>query len=450
MKKQINLLEGSILGSLTGLALPIMATSLVQMAYSLTDMAWVGRLGSQAVAAVGTAGMYTWLSQGVSMLPKMGGQIRVAQSLGEGQKEEAALYAQGAIQLGVLFAVIFSAIMVVFSAPLIGFFHLGDAKTVYQSQVYLKITCGAILFPFLNTILTGIFTAQGDSRTPFMANVAGLVVNMILDPVMIFGVGPVPQMREAGAAVATVTAQMVVTLCFAAAIRKDLEFFSRVHVFRKTPGFYLETMIRLGLPSSIQNLLYTGISMVLTRFVASWGDLAIAAQRVGSQVESISWMTAEGFGAAMNSFVAQNYGARKYDRVKKGYHTATAVMFVWGSFCTALLIFAAEPIFQLFITEADVLPYGIDYLVVLGISQMFMCIELTTVGALSGIGKTLLCSVISITLTSARIPLALVLGSGALGLNGIWWAFTISSIAKGIVFFLCFMGVLRKLTEERR
>ena len=190
--------------------------------------------------------------------------------------------------------------------------------------------------------------------------------------------------------------------------------------------------------------------MVLTRFVASWGDLAIAAQRVGSQVESISWMTAEGFGAAMNSFVAQNYGARKYDRVKKGYHTATVVMFVWGSFCTALLIFAAEPIFQLFITEAAVLPYGIDYLVVLGISQMFMCIELTTVGALSGIGKTLLCSVISITLTSARIPLALVLGSGALGETGIWWAFTISSIAKGIVFFLCFMGVLRKLTEERR
>ena len=114
MKKQINLLEGSILGSLTGLALPIMATSLVQMAYSLTDMAWVGRLGSQAVAAVGTAGMYTWLSQGVSMLAKMGGQIRVAQSLGEGQKKKAALYAQGAIQLGVLFAAIFAAIMVVF------------------------------------------------------------------------------------------------------------------------------------------------------------------------------------------------------------------------------------------------------------------------------------------------------------------------------------------------
>ena len=77
MRKQVDLLNGPIFPTLTGLALPIMATSLVQMAYNLTDMAWVGRVGSPAVAAVGSAGMYTWLSQGVMMLPKMGGQIKV-------------------------------------------------------------------------------------------------------------------------------------------------------------------------------------------------------------------------------------------------------------------------------------------------------------------------------------------------------------------------------------
>ena len=82
MRKQVDLLNGPIFPTLTGLALPIMATSLVQMAYNLTDMAWVGRVGSPAVAAVGSAGMYTWLSQGIMMLPKMGGQIKVAHSLG--------------------------------------------------------------------------------------------------------------------------------------------------------------------------------------------------------------------------------------------------------------------------------------------------------------------------------------------------------------------------------
>ena len=98
MKKKIDLLNGSILSALTRLALPIMATSLIQMAYNLTDMAWVSRVGAQAVAAVGTAGMYTWLSQGVAMLAKMGGQIKVAHSLGEEKPREAAVYAQGAIQ----------------------------------------------------------------------------------------------------------------------------------------------------------------------------------------------------------------------------------------------------------------------------------------------------------------------------------------------------------------
>lgn len=444
----IDLLNGPIFASLTGLALPIMATSLVQMAYNLTDMAWVGRVGSQAVAAVGTAGMYTWMSQGVVMLAKMGGQIKVAHSLGEKREKEAAVYAQGALQMGILFAVLYGLAATAAARPLIGFFGLSDPETIRSAQVYLKITCGLILFPFLNSILTGIFTARGDSKTPFKANFMGLTVNMILDPVLIFGIGPIPRMEAAGAALATVTAQIVVTLCFIAEARKEKEFFSHIRLLKITPWSYINTIIRLGLPAAIQNLLYTSISMVLTRFVAAWGDVAVAAQRVGSQIESISWMTADGFAAAINSFVGQNYGGKQYGRVKKGYQSAVLVMFVWGTICSLLLIFQAEPIFRLFINEAEIIPLGVDYLVVLGISQMFMCIELTTVGALSGMGKTFLCSVISITLTSARIPLALILGQTGLGLSGIWWAFTISTVAKGIVFFLCFTKVSRKLTER--
>ena len=146
MRKQVDLLNGPIFPTLTGLALPIMATSLVQMAYNLTDMAWVGRVGSPAVAAVGSAGMYTWLSQGVMMLPKMGGQIKVAHSLGEGRKEEAVRYAQGSLQLGILFAVLFSVAALSLCRPLISFFGLNDPNTVESSVIYMKITCGMILF----------------------------------------------------------------------------------------------------------------------------------------------------------------------------------------------------------------------------------------------------------------------------------------------------------------
>ena len=445
MNKKIDLLKGNIFTSLTGLALPIMATALVQMAYNLTDMAWIGLVGSPAVAAVGAGGMYVWLSQGVVALAKMGGQVKVAHSLGRGDKEDAAVYASGALQMGLLFAFLYGAGTFFGAEPLIGFFGLNDASIVHNAQVYLKITCGLIVFSFLNSIITGIMTAMGDSRTPLFANVIGLVLNMVLDPVLIFGLGPIKGAGVAGAAIATVMAQAVVTMVFIAAMKKDRLLFHRVKVFHKVSWDHRKAIIKIGFPASVQNLIYTSISMVLTRF----GDTAVAVLRVGGQIESISWMTADGFAAAINSFVGQNYGAGQYGRVKKGYFTAAGVMFVWGLFCSVLLIAFPEYIFGLFIHEAEVIPMGVRYLVILGFCQMFMCMELTTIGALSGLGKTLLCSVISVVFTSARIPFAMVFSSTALGLDGVWWAFTISSIIKGILFFLCFLVVSGKLPEDK-
>ena len=182
--------------------------------------------------------------------------------------------------------------------------------------------------------------------------------------------------------------------------------------------------------------------MMIARMVAGYGDAAVAVQKVGSQIESISWMTADGFAAAVNSFLAQNHGAGKPDRIRKGYRSAMGVVLIWGVLCTVLLIFFPEPIFRLFITEQDVIPMGVDYLVILGVSQLFMSVEITTAGAFAGLGKTLPPSLSSTILTAARIPLAWVLVQTPLGLNGIWWSITISSIFKGIVLFLWFRSFL--------
>ena len=241
---------------------------------------------------------------------------------------------------------------------------------------------------------------------------------------------------------------MIVTAVFLVKAVRDQEFLGNVRIWEVVPVSYMKTMVGLGLPSAIQNLIYAGISMVLTRFVAVWGDAAVAVQRVGSQIESISWMTADGFAASINSFAGQNFGGKRYDRVQKGYFVAAACMFVWGTFCSFLLIFGAQPIFQLFIQETDVIPMGVQYLTVLGLSQMFMCIESMTVGALSGIGKTFLSSIISISLTSARVPLAFLLQQTPLGLNGVWWALSLTSVAKGIIFFIVYLKVLKNLTQR--
>ena len=107
MKKNVNLLEGPIFPSLTKLALPIMATSLVQMAYNMTDMIWIGRISSNAVAAVGAAGMYMWLANGLAALAKMGAQVKVAQAIGAGEKKRAVSFAQNALQLGIFFGILY-------------------------------------------------------------------------------------------------------------------------------------------------------------------------------------------------------------------------------------------------------------------------------------------------------------------------------------------------------
>ena len=448
MKTRINLLEGKILPALSALALPIMATSLIQMAYNLIDMIWIGKIGASAVASVGAAGMFMWLSNGLATLAKMGGQIKVGHALGAQKKEDAASYAQSSIQMGIVFAIGFGILSVVFADEMIGFFQLNSTQVIQDAKLYLMITCGLVIFSFMNQIFTGILTAMGNSRTSFIATGIGLVLNIVLDPLFIFGFGAIPPMGVAGAAIATVLAQLVVMLLFLYTILRDTVLFCDVHILHSYSSQHTREIFRIGLPSAVQSMLFSGISMVIARLIAGWGDAAVAVQKVGSQIESISWMTADGFAAAINSFIGQNYGGRQYRRVKKGYMTAVGVMFVWGLFCSGVLIGFPKQIFGLFIHEADIIPMGISYLVILGFSQMFMCVELTTVGALSGLGKTLLCSVISVVFTSARIPLAMILSSSPLALDGIWWAFTISSVMKGILFFICFLYVSGKLPED--
>ena len=443
MKTRINLLEGNILPALSALALPIMATSLIQMAYNLIDMIWIGKIGASAVASVGAAGMFMWLSNGLATLAKMGGQIKVGHALGAQKKEDAASYAQSSIQMGIVFAIGFGILSIVFADEMIGFFQLNSAQVIQDAKLYLMITCGLVIFSFMNQIFTGILTAMGNSRTSFIATGIGLVLNIVLDPLFIFGFGAIPPMGVAGAAIATVLAQLVVMLLFLHTILRDTVLFSNVHILHSYSSQHTMEIFRIGLPSAVQSMLFSGISMVIARLIAGWGDAAVAVQKVGSHIESISWMTAEGYAAALNSFVAQNHGAKNTDRIREGYRLSMIVMLSWGVFCSLVLIVFPQLIFQVFIQEAEVLPMGVDYLRILGVSQLFMCMEITTAGAFSGLGKTLPPSIVSITLTGARIPMAILLGRW-LGLNGVWWAITISSIGKGIVLLGWFLKDMKR------
>ena len=253
-----------------------------------------------------------------------------------------------------------------------------------------------------------------------------------------------PAMQVLGAAVATVIAQFIVTMMFLYYASKDDLIFHKVDVRKKPDSKAMASIIKIGVPTSIQSMIFTAISMIIARLVAGYGDAAVAVQKVGSQIESISWMTSDGFAAAVNSFIAQNHGAGNRTRIKKGYSSAMGIVLIWGVLCTLLLILCPEPIFRIFIREADVIPLGIDYLIILGVSQLFMSVEITTAGAFSGYGRTIPPSIVSILFTASRIPLALVLTQTALGLNGIWWSITITSIFKGVLLLIWFLFFLKR------
>lgn len=446
-----NLTKGPILKTLTKLAIPIMASSFLGTLYNITDMAWIGLLGAKAVAGVGVGGMFTWLSQGLVSLARMGGQVQVAQHIGRGEREEAHGYAQAAVQMSALLGILFAAIVLIFLKPLIGFFKLEDAEALAAAFSYTKIACGLIVFSFLSLTLTGLYTAQGDSKTPFAANLVGLAVNMILDPVLILGPGPFPRLGVTGAAIATVTAQFIVMsiLVMRILVTKKENVLKGIQLFEKIPPKYVRGICKIGIPTALQGMAYCMISMVLTRMVSGFGAEAIATQRVGGQIESVSWNTADGFGAALNAFIGQNYGAGKMDRVKKGYRASLITVGVWGLFITLLFVCFPEQISGVFFHEPTAIATAVGYMIIIGYSEAFMSVELMTVGALSGLGKTHLCSVISITLTSARIPLAIFLSGTALGLLGIWWALTATSVVKGIVFVMAFYWITARMRNSK-
>ena len=440
MENRLDLTNGSIGNKLIKLSLPIMGTSFIQMAYNLVDMLWVGKAGSDAVAAVGTAGFFPWLSMAFIMLSRVGGEVKVAQSVGENNINNTKLYIKSALENNIILSILFSMVVIIFNKSFIDIFKLGNESVILMSRQYLVIVSFGFFFFFLNQVLTGIFNGLGNSKTPFLINTVGLVTNIVLDPILIFGLFGMPKLGVAGAAIATISAQIVSSIIFLYKIKKSNDEYFKIKLFKNMNIPFHKQVIKIGIPVAIQNGMFTLISMVIGILIASWGSTAIAAQKVGSQIESISWMTSDGLSVAITSFIGQNYGANKFDRVKKGCKAGILSALLLGVITTLILVFGGGIIFSLFINEQDAIIKGEMYLKILGYTQIFNCLEIIVCGIFKGLGRTYISSVVVTVLTSLRIPMAYVLSNKSiLGLNGIWWSISISTFLKGALLISIFI-----------
>lgn len=443
---QISLTSGPVLSTLIKVALPIMGASFLQMAYNLTDIFWISARGHKAIAGIGLAGFYIWLSNAFISLTRIGTEVLVAQRTGAGEEEKARDYARNGIMLSIIFGLLYAGLLFIFRKPLIGFFGAGDHEINNIGESYLAVVVIGLAMTFISMTITGIYNARGNAAQGFKVNAVGLLVNMILDPILILGFGKIPAMGAVGAAIATVIAQAAVLGIFCILIFKNKRLFLNFSLFKtdKSDREYRRDILRLGTAPAFHSGLFTLIAMVIGRQVASYGGEANAVQKLGTQVESLSWMTANGIGSALSAFVGQNFGAKQYKRAREGFIAGMKLAAVVGIVTTVILYFGAKFIMMLFISSEPSLSMGTDYLKILAISQLFMAVEITCTGVFNGLGVTKPPAIIGVGFNLLRIPLAIWLADTALGLNGIWWSISSTSLAKGIIALGILLVVIRK------
>ncbi|NLB22823.1 MAG: MATE family efflux transporter [Clostridium sp.] len=449
MQKKIDLTEGNILKTLTRLALPIMGSSFIQMAYNLFDMKFVGSISYGAVTAVGTATFFMMLSQGLIMLCRVGAEVHVAQSLGKGDEKGASMYAETAMKLAIVLGLSYSFLGFLFSQKFIDFFNISDPEVVTMGVQYMEIMVLSLPIMFINFLLIGIFNAGGYSDVPFLANAAGVVVKISMSWSLINGAFGLPALGVRGSALSTILAQGTTFVILLLFLKKRKDEYLQMNLLSPFRWEYAKRIVKVGGPAAVQSFAFSLISTFIGRIVSTASVKAASVQRIGAQIESVSWMTSSGFATALSAFTGQNYGAGKHDRVVAGFKKGTSIVGGIGIFATALLMLLPRQLFTIFIREPeDVVQMGIAYLVILGLSQLFQSLEISTGGAFNGLGLTHIPSIINIFFQALRIPAALYLMNTSLGINGIWWAISISTVLKGIVGIIVFyFRVIRRLEK---
>jgi putative MATE family efflux protein len=297
----------------------------------------------------------------------------------------------------------------------------------------------------MSATFTGIFNASGRSKIPFTINSIGLVINMLLDPLLIF----VFDWKTEGAALATWIAQACVFGLFVYQLKARKILWENFRFFGKLKRAYTAKIVKIGLPVATLNALFAFVNMFLGRTASTvGGHIGLMAMTTSGQIEAITWNTSQGFSTALSAFVAQNYAARKISRVIKALQTTLYMTLVFGTICSLLFIFCGNNIFAIFVPEKEAYEAGGLALRIDGYSQLFMMLEIVIQGIFYGMGRTIPPAVISITCNYLRIPMALFFVSLGWGLPGIWWTICLTSILKGIVILIWFLAIKKKALDK--
>ena len=445
MHKKIDLLSGDISNNLFKLSLPIILTSLVSILYNLTDIKFISTyLGDDAVASAAAATFYLVFTFALLIIPKNGAQIFVAQSIGAKIYRNARAYARIALIISTIFSLICVFIGIVFSVEMIQLVGISKIELLEPATIFLKICCIGMPFLFLSTTISAIISADGDTFGPFVFNTAGVVLNIFLDYVFL----GILEFDISGAAFATVISQILSFVLLAIYLKSPKSRFRKMKLLKFEPISMYIKLLKVGIPGGISQALFTIIGIFLANIIANFNENILAVQRLGIHFESFSWSIAAGLSSAVATYIAQNYGAKKYENIQKIYFTALKGISIFAVLVSIVFIVFAEDLFKAFLKDDFLIKQGVYYIRIIGLTQIFQCIEIITNGAFNGIGEINQPTIIGVIGTSSRVPLAYIFASG-FGLISIWWIISATMFIKGMVSLIWFLMIWKKFLKRR-
>lgn len=414
-----------------GIALPAFLGFLGFILFDAVNIFWVGRLGTPVVAGVASAAFLTWAVYAAMNATTVGTNTLVAQFFGAGRREEALRVAAEAAWLSVGASLLIMAAVLPFIGDIFRLMGLQPETAVHAEQ-YLAVYVCALPLYYLCNLAGNIFNAYGDTRTNVIIMSASVVINLALDPVLILGWLTGRPFGVTGAA----TASVIATTC---ALAVQLFYLRRrgflpplAELLRRPAFTYAGRILRIGVPSASVNLVWSMVYPALTIIITRFGEAPLAALSVCFRWEGIPYYLAMGFSTAMATLIGQAYGRGDTGRVRqiaaRGRFLITALL----APVALAFIFVPELLVRPLTSDPEVVAHAAHYLRIIGYFEIFLGWELLFQGAFNGLGHTRDYMLVAVPLTVARWPLAWLLAvTLGLGTSGIWWAISLSTLAKG-------------------
>ncbi|MFB6071554.1 MAG: MATE family efflux transporter [Halobacterium sp.] len=426
-QEDLDLTEGGIGKPLVYLSIPIVVTNLFQTAYNLADTFWVGQYSTDALAAISFAFPMVFLLISLGMGLSVAGSVMVAQNVGAGNEREAEYAASQTLVFAVATSVLLGLVGYFVVDDLLLFF--GAAPDVYPLAVaYMRVISLGLVFMFGFLMFISLMRGYGDTVTPMVVMFFSVVLNIALDPFLIFGWWVFPRMGLEGAAVATVFSRALAFVAGVAVMFTGVRGVE-VNVRDMAPDFgFARRILRVGLPASIEgtgralsvNLMLLVVGLFPTNVVAAFG--------IGTRVLSVVFMPAIAVARGVETMSGQNIGAEKYNRAAAAARFAAKAMFVMLSAVGVVGWIWARPIISVFTTDAAVVDIGVTFMRYVAPTFGFMGIMRSYNGSFRGAGKTLTAAAISVgSLGAVRLPFAWV-ASQSFGHEGIWLSFAVSNV----------------------